>query len=69
MKRATNIFILMRMSNSAKPRPKSALAGDKLTYRGVTLRKPATASRFSTSEIKKAVEDAVAKHADSLASH
>jgi hypothetical protein len=67
LKPAAKLFIFIGMSASAKPRPKTAPRGRVLTYRGVTLQKPATASRFSSNEIKKAVEDAVAKHADSLA--
>ncbi len=55
------------MSGSAKPRPKTASEKGKLAYRGILLHRPATRSRFSASEIKKAVEDAVAKNADTLA--
>jgi hypothetical protein len=57
------------MSGPAKPRKTSVAAGGKLTYRGVTLQKPATRSRFSVKEIKKAIEDAVAKNATVLAGH
>ena len=55
------------MSGAAKPVQKSYPSKDRLTYRGVRLRKPATVSRFSATEIKKAVEHAIEKHADGLA--
>jgi hypothetical protein len=53
------------MSGSANP--KTASTSGKATYRGITLPKLTTRSRFSKSQIKRAVEHAVAKHADSLA--
>ena len=40
--------------------------GDKRTYRGVIIRKPATASRFTLGEIRRAIRHALAKHAGSL---
>ena len=55
--------MFLRMSGSALPKAKRG----KLTYRGVTLQKPATRSRFTSTEIKKAVESAVAKNAEALA--
>jgi hypothetical protein len=60
------LFILLLVSGSAKPRQKGASTHGKLIYRGVTLQKLAKPSRFSTSEIRKAVEDAVAKNTESL---
>lgn len=57
------------MTGSAKPLPKSApRAKGKLTYRGVTLRTPAARPQFTIDQIKQAVEDAVSKHAELLAS-
>lgn len=60
-----DLFILLHMSGSANP--KTASTSGKATYRGITLPKLTTRSRFSKSQIKRAVEHAVAKHADSLA--
>ena len=45
----------------AKPRPST------LTYRGVKLRSPVEPSQFTTSQIREAVEYAIAKNADVLA--
>jgi len=62
----SKLLILLLVSGSAKPRQKAASTRGKLIYRGVTLQKLADPSRFSASEIKKAVEDAVAKNTESL---
>jgi hypothetical protein len=60
-----NLPILTFMDRPRK-RPSQQPKADKTTYRGVILRKPATASRFTSREIKRAVEHALAKHADDL---
>ena len=55
------------MVGSANPQSKSPCPRRvKLTYRGVTLQTPAAAPRFPIEQIKKAVEDALAKHAAAL---
>jgi hypothetical protein len=57
------------MIGSPKPRSKSAASRrEKLTYRGVTLQTPVARSQFTSAQIKRAVEDAIAKYADRLAS-
>ncbi|MDB5430749.1 MAG: hypothetical protein JWP35_1865 [Caulobacter sp.] len=55
------------MTAAATSRPQAPRASKgKLTYRGVTLQHPATRSRFSIAEIRKAVESAIAENADAL---
>jgi hypothetical protein len=53
------------------PRPKptkpARTAKPAATYRGVRLQQTAGRTRFSTEQIRQAVEAAVAKHADALA--
>lgn len=56
------------MTGSAQPRVKAAPTKRALTYRGVKLQSPATRSRFTIAQIKKAVEDAIASNADVITS-
>lgn len=55
------------MTGSAQPRLKAAPAKRKLTYRGVKLQSPVGRSQFTIAQIKKAVEDAIARNADVIA--
>jgi len=56
------------MSGSTQPRAKAAPPKRALTYRGVKLHSPAVRSQFTIAQIKKAVEDAIARNADVIAS-
>ena len=53
----------------AQAKSRSKAAPSALTYRGVTLPRLPIPSQFTTAEIKKAVENAIAKNADALARH
>lgn len=56
------LLIFQSMTAPGKPLPKINLARGKQTYRNVTLQRPATRSQYSSAEIKKAVDDALAKN-------
>ena len=56
------------MTGSAKPQRKPAQRKAALLYRGVKLQSPAVQSHFTIAQIKKAVDDAIAKNADAIAS-
>jgi len=53
------------MTGSARPQRKPAQSRKPL-YRGVRLQRPAARSQFTIAQIKKAVEDAIAKHAEAI---
>lgn len=55
------------MTGTAKPRRKTAQGKSALLYRGVRLQSPAAQSHFTIAQIKKAVDDAIAKNADAIA--
>jgi|GEM_PF-3094852 len=56
------------MTATASPRPRTPIdPRRRLTYRGVKLQGLAAPSRFTIDQIKKAVEDAIAENADTLA--
>ncbi len=65
LNRTANPPILLSVSAQPNQSPKPSKVG-KTTYRGVTLQTPAAASRFSSVEVKRAVEHALAKHAGAL---
>lgn len=54
------------MTGSAKSQRKPT-QGPKALYRGVKLQRPAARSQFTIAQIKKAVEDAIAKNAEAIA--
>lgn len=56
------------MIGSIQPRTKAAPPKRALTYRGVKLQSPVARSQFSIAQIKKAVEDAIARNADVITS-
>lgn len=58
----------LAMSGSIQPRTKVAPTKRTLTYRGVKLQSPAVRSQFTVAQIKKAVEDAIAKNPDVITS-
>lgn len=55
------------MISSQESPPKPARAKSALLYRGVKLRSPAARPHFTIAQIKKAVDDAIAKNADAIA--
>ncbi len=60
-----NLPIVSSMSAMPETRSKPTKAS-RPTYRGVTLQTLATGSRFTSSEIRRAVEHALEKHAGEL---
>ena len=58
------------MSTAVAPRPRTPVDPRRpLTYRGVKLQSLAAPSRFTIAQIRKAVEDAIAENADTLAAN
>lgn len=55
------------MTGPTQPRAKAAPPKRALTYRGVKLQSPAVRSQFTIAQIKKAVEDAIARNAELVA--